>query len=132
MTTAIVCTAILTALLFLLGFNVSLKRGETAKAGGSQMPTDPASRLLIAIRAHGNAAEYIPSFIVLFLLVGARASAWVAVPLIVGATAVRLVHAYGMLTTRSLADAVPLRMVGAIGTYFFGVTLAVAAALSLL
>ena len=132
MTTAIVCTAILTALLFLLGFNVSLKRGATAKAGGSQMPTDPASRLLIAIRAHGNAAEYIPSFIVLFLLVGARTTAWVAVPLIVGATAARLVHAYGMLTTPTLADAVPLRMVGAIGTYLFGVALAGAAALSLL
>jgi hypothetical protein len=41
-------------------------------------------------------------------------------------------HAYGMLTTPTLADAVPLRMVGAIGTYVFGVALAVAAALSLL
>jgi uncharacterized protein len=132
MITAIICTAILTALLFLLGFNVSLKRGATAKAGGSQMPTDPASRLLIAIRAHGNAAEYIPSFIVLFLLVGTRTTAWVAVPLILGATVARLVHAYGMLTTPTLADAVPLRMVGAIGTYFFGVALAVATALSLL
>src|SRR5690242_17423738 len=119
-------------MLFLLGWNVSRVRGVTAKAGGSQFPSDPASRLLIAIRAHGNAAEYIPSFIVLFLLVGARTSAWVAVPLIVGATVARLVHAYGMLTTPSLADAVPLRMVGAIGTYFFGVTLAVAAAVSLL
>ena len=68
MTTAIICTAILAAMLFLLGFNVSRLRGATAKAGGSQLPTDPASPLLIAIRAHGNAAEYIPTFIVLFLL----------------------------------------------------------------
>jgi len=132
MTTAIICTAILAAMLFLLGFNVSRLRGATAKAGGSQMPTDPASPLLIAIRAHGNAAEYIPTFIVLFLLVGTRTHSWIAVPLIVGATATRLTHAYGMLTAASLAAEVPLRLVGALGTYLFGVALAVAAALSLL
>ena len=45
MTTAIICTAILAALLFVLGFNVSRMRGVTAKQGGSQMPTDPASPL---------------------------------------------------------------------------------------
>src|SRR5215813_10425517 len=125
MTTAIICTAILAALLFLLGINVSRMRGVTAKAGGSQMPTDPASPLLIAIRAHGNAAEYIPVLIVLFLLVGARTHAWVAIPLIVGATVARLAHAYGMLTTPSLAAEAPMRLVGAIGTYLFGIALAV-------
>jgi uncharacterized membrane protein YecN with MAPEG domain len=132
MTTAIICTAVLTSLLFLLGFNVSRQRGATAKSGGSQMPTDPASPLLIAIRAHGNSAEYIPALIVLFLLVGARTPAWVAIPLIVGATATRLVHAHGMLTASSLAAQTPLRLVGALGTYLFGVALSVAAALSLL
>ena len=132
MTTAIICTTILAAMLFLLGFNVSRQRGATAKAGGSQLPTDPADPLLIAIRAHGNAAEYIPTLIVLFLLVGARTHAWIAIPLIVGATAARLAHAYAMLTAPSLAAEVPLRLVGALGTYLFGVALAVAAALSLL
>ena len=37
-----------------------------------------------------------------------------------------------MLTTPTLAAPVPLRIVGAIGTYLFGVALAVTAALSLL
>ncbi|HEU4424528.1 MAG TPA: MAPEG family protein [Pilimelia sp.] len=132
MTTAIICTAILGALVFILGFNVSRLRGATAKAGGSQMPTDPASPLLIAIRAHGNAAEYIPTFIVLFLLVDARSPAVVAVPLIVGATASRLLHAHGMLTARTLASEAPVRITGAIGTYLFGVALAIAVAVSLL
>jgi uncharacterized protein len=59
LTTAIIGTAILAAMLFLLGLNVSRMRGVIAKAGGSQFPNDPASRLVIAIRAHGNAAEYI-------------------------------------------------------------------------
>jgi uncharacterized membrane protein YecN with MAPEG domain len=131
MTTAIVCTALLAALVFLLGQNVSRVRGVTAKAGGSQLPTDPASPLLIAVRAHGNAAEYVPTLIVLFLLVGARSPAGVAIPLIVGATAARLVHAYGMLTADSVSSPTRGRLVGAIGTYLFGLALAVALVVTL-
>jgi uncharacterized protein len=131
LTTAIICTAILAAMLFLLGLNVSRVRGVTAKTGGSQFPSDPASRLLIAIRAHGNAAEYIPVLIVLFLLVGARSPATVAIPLIIGATAARVVHAYGLLTAPSLTVETKARLAGAAGTYFLGVGLALAAAFSL-
>ena len=131
LTTAIICTAILAAMLLLLGFNVSRMRGVTAKAGGSQLPSDPASRLLIAIRAHGNAAEYIPVLIVLFLLVGARSPAVVAIPLIIGSTAARVAHAYGMLSAPSLAVQTKARVAGAAGTYFLGLGLAVAAAFSL-
>lgn len=127
MTIAITCTAILAALVFLLGFNVSRMRGVTAKAGGSQQPTDPADRLLIAIRAHGNATEYVPTLLALFLLVGARQpSAWAAT-LIIGATVSRLTHAYGMVTAPSLAAEGKARYAGAIGTYVFGVALAVTA-----
>jgi uncharacterized protein len=132
MTTAIVATAILAALVFVLGFNVSRMRGVTAKTGGSQMPTDPASPLLIAMRAHGNAIEYIPTLVVLFLLVGARSPAVVAIPLIVGATVSRLLHAYGMLTASSLAAEGKVRFAAAFGTYGFGLGLAIAAAASLL
>ena len=95
------------------------------------VPERPGRRLLIAIRAHGNAAEYIPVLIVLFLLVGARSPAAVAIPLIIGATAARVVHAYGMLTAPSLAVPTKARLAGAAGTYFLGVGLAIAAAFSL-
>lgn len=131
MTTAIICTAVLAAMVFLLGFNVSRMRGVTAKAGGSQQPADPDSPLLVAIRAHGNAAEYVPVLIVLFLLVGARGPAVVAVPLIVGATLARVVHAVGMLRAGSLTKETPARLAGAAGTYLFGVSLAVAAAFTI-
>ena len=132
MTTAIICTAILAAMLFLLGLNVSIHRGATLKAGGSQQPTDPANRLFIAIRAHGNATEYVPTLMVMFLLVGTHSPAAVAIPLIVGATLARLVHAYGMVTAKTLAaEGGPYRFLGALGTYVFGVALAVAAALTL-
>jgi len=131
MTTAIICAAILAAMLFLLGANVSRLRGAQANAGGSQLPTDPSDRLLIAIRAHGNASEYIPTLIVLFLLVGARSPAGVAIPLIVAATLARLVHAYGLLTARSLAAQTLPRVAGAAATYLCGLALAVAAAFSI-
>jgi uncharacterized membrane protein YecN with MAPEG domain len=131
MTTAIICAAILAAILFALGFNVSRVRGVTGKAGGSQFPDDPASGLLKAIRAHGNAAEYVPALMVLFLLVGARSPAAVAILLIAGATIARLVHAYGLLTSPSLATPTKSRVIGAVGTYLFGIGLAVAAVVSL-
>jgi uncharacterized membrane protein YecN with MAPEG domain len=131
MTTAIICTAILAALVFVLGFHVSYQRGMAGKAGRPQLPTDPTDRLFIAIRAHGNAAEYVPTLIVLFLLVGARSPAWVAIPLIIAATLARLIHAYGMLTAKTLANATKGRLAGAMGTYVLGVALAVAAVASL-
>jgi uncharacterized protein len=55
----------------------------------------------------------------------------VAIPLIIGATAARVVHAYGLLTAPSLAVETKARLAGAAGTYFLGIGLAVAAALSL-
>lgn len=129
---AVTGVAVLGALLFLLGFNVSRMRGVTAKAGGSQMPTDPASPLLIAQRAHGNASEYVPYLAVLFLVVGFGSPAGVAIPLIAGAVLARLTHAYAMLSARSLAQHSVIGVVGAIGTYLFGMALAVAAAFTLL
>ena len=131
MTTAIICTAILAALLLALGLNVSRVRGVTGKTGGSQFPADPASGLLKAIRAHGNSAEYVPTLMVLFLLVGARSPAAVAIPLIAGATISRLVIAYGLLTCPSLATPTAPRLIGAAGTYLFGIGLAAAAVASL-
>lgn len=131
MTTAIICSAILAAMLFLLGANVTRIRALTGMAGGSQLPQDPASKLLIAVRAHGNAAEYVPVLIVLFLLVGVRSPAWFAIPLIVAATLARLLHAYGMLTSRTLARPTKAREIGAGATYVVGLALAVVVIMSL-
>jgi len=131
MTTAIICTALLAAMLLVLGINVTRMRAVTGKTGGSQFTSDPASGLFKAIRAHGNAAEYVPVLIVLFLLAGARSPAAVAIPLIAGATVARLVHAYGLLSSPSLAAPTVSRSIGAVGTYLFGIGLAVAVVLSL-
>ena len=131
MTIAIICSALLAALVFVLGANVTRMRIVTAKVGGSQQSQDPADRLLIAIRAHGNATEYVPVLIVLFLLVGFRSPGWLAAILIILATVARLVHALGMLVSRSLAKPNLLREAGAGFTYLAGLALAVTAATTL-
>lgn len=125
-TVTIVCIALMGILLFLLGANVTRHRAMRGSTG-NQAPTDPADRLLIAIRAHGNAAEYIPTMIVLLLVCSALSdSLWVDV-LAVAAVVSRTTHAVGMLTAKTLAAHGPLRDIGAMGTYLVGVTLGITA-----
>jgi uncharacterized membrane protein YecN with MAPEG domain len=130
MTTAVVCTAILAALIFVLGANVTRHRAIRGKKGGPQASTDPTDRLFIAVRAHGNASEYVPTLIVLFLLVAWRSPGWWSAALIIAATVSRLMHAYGMLSSQSLATPTISREIAAVGTYAFGLALAVTVAVA--
>ena len=125
MNTFLICSAVLVLLYFLLGLNVSLTRKRVKVGVGSG--DDPSGPLGKAVRAHGNAAEYIPIFVALFLyflLSGAGSwIAWVAA----GVTVSRILHALGMLMTRSFnAPPHPLRAIGALGTYIGGVALGIA------
>ena len=126
-TITIICIALMGILLFVLGANVTRHRAITGKSGGNQLPTDPASPLLIAVRAHGNAAEYIPTMIVLLLVCSALSDSWWVDVLAIAALVVRTVHAAGMLTSKTLASYGPLRSVGATGTYVVGITLGITA-----
>jgi uncharacterized protein len=127
MTTAIICIALLSALLFGLGFNVSRLRGKSV----SQLPTAMDDPLFVAIRAHGNAAEYVPTLAVLMLIVGSHhPSVWMLVAIVL-ATVARFVHAFGVLQAGDMSKAVPLRMIGAITTYVAGLALSLAAVLLL-
>lgn len=125
-TLQITCVALLGVLLFLLGANVT--RHRAIRGGtGNQMPTDPADRMFIAIRAHGNAAEYVPTLCVLLLVCGTLSDGWWVDVLAVAAVVVRYTHAIGMLTSNTLATHGPLRDIGALGTYLTGLALAVTA-----
>ena len=124
-TVTIVCIALLGILLFVLGANVSRQRA--IRGAGNQAPTDPTDRLLIAIRAHGNAAEYIPTMIVLLLVCSTLSDSWLVDVLAVASLVFRTTHAVGMLSAKSLAAHGPLRDVGAFGTYFTGIALGVTA-----
>jgi uncharacterized membrane protein YecN with MAPEG domain len=126
-TLQIVCLALLGVLVFALGANVTRYRSIRGASGGDQQPTDPADRLFIAVRAHANAAEYVPSLAFLILVCATLSDGWWVDALAVTAVAVRYLHALGMLTAKTMDGFLVMRFVGAIGTYFAGITLAVTA-----
>ena len=113
-------------LLVVLGANVTRHRairGDT----GNQMPTDPADRMFIAQRAHGNASEYIPTLAVLIVVCAVLTDGWWLNALAIAALSARLLHAVGMLTSKTLASHGPMRDIGATATYVSGLALGVTA-----
>lgn len=118
------CSAMLVILYFLLAFNVSVNRvkARTGVGGGS----DPSGPLNRSIRAHGNAAEYIPLFVLLFLYFGfAGAPNWIRWVVVV-ITVCRLLHPLSLYLSADLNRAQPLRFLSSVGTYAGGLTLGVA------
>jgi uncharacterized membrane protein YecN with MAPEG domain len=123
--TVIVCIALMGILIFVLGANVTRHRAIRGKTGETQLPTDPADKLFIAQRAHGNASEYVPTLIGLLIVCSTLTDGWWLDVLAVVATVARFTHAYGMLTSKTLAAHGPVRDSGAIFTYASGVALAI-------
>ena len=74
--TLIICIALMGALIFVLGANVTRNRAIRGKSGGPQMSTDPTDTLLIAVRAHGNASEYVPTLIGLLIVCSTLTDGW--------------------------------------------------------
>ena len=125
-TLQITCVALLGVLLFVLGANVTRHRAMRGNTG-NQMPTDPADKMFIAIRAHGNAAEYVPTLCVLILICGLLSDGWWVDVLALSAVFARYAHAIGMLRASTLASHGGLRDIGAGSTYATGIALAVTA-----
>jgi len=123
MTTAIVCTALLAALLFALSINTSRMRG----ASTNQLPTQLDDPLFVAIRAHGNAAENHSMLAVLMLLIGSRDPAIWMLVLMGVVTAARFGHAIGVLLSGDMGKETPLRLVSAVITSIGGLALAATA-----
>ncbi len=120
---ALICVALLGILLFELGIAVSLVRGRRDTAAGtSGEPTDGLHKL---VRAHGNTSENVGLLAVLILVLGSREPGTWAVVFMVGATASRYLLAMGIILSRTLAKVHPLRFLGALGTYVFGLGLCV-------
>lgn len=130
MTVAVVSVAVMAAMLFLLGLNVSLVRGKTNVIAGVE--DDPTSAVNKAVRAHGNNAEWVPILAVLSLYLGMNEPAmWVEIVIALCAAS-RVVAAIGFITCKSLDQINPLKAIGAMTTYVGGLALAVAAALTVL
>ena len=125
-TIPVVCIALMGVMLFVLGANVTRHRAVRG-ATGNQMPSDPADRMFIAQRAHGNASEYVPTLAVLIVVCATLTDGWWLNALAIAALASRSLHALGMLTSKTLASHGPVRDAGAMGTYLTGVALGVTA-----
>lgn len=121
----LVCSAVLVILYFALALNVSLARRKTRTSIGSG--DDPAGPLNKAVRAHGNAAEYTPVFLALFLyFLMSGADGWITWVVVI-VTVCRVMHALGMLMSGEFKGPPhPLRALGALGTYLGGFALGIA------
>lgn len=117
--TYLICSGLLVLLYFVLALNVSMTRKRTKTGIGPG--SDPSGPMSKAMRAHGNAAEYIPLFVALFLyFLMSGAGGWI-LWVVIGVTVSRFLHAIGMLVTPSFnAPPHALRALGALGTYIGG------------
>ncbi len=114
MNTLLLCSATLVLLYAALSLNVSRMRLRRRK-----FPEVAEADMTKAIRAHGNAAEYIPLFVAIFLYVNSTQpspSAYL-IAVAVLATASRVAHAAGMFRVANVTERHPLRFYGALGTY---------------
>lgn len=117
------CVAILGLLLFGLGLAVTVVRGRTKVLIGTA--PDPDHLLNRLVRAHGNAAEYVPFLAVLFLVMGARQPGGLVLGLIAAGTAARVLHAVGLVAGPPLSRPNALRAIGATLTYVAGLWLSI-------
>ena len=108
----VLCSGLLALLYAALSVNVSVTRQRKQKDSSITE-----AQLTKAIRAHGNASEYIPLFIASFLFLGTSGSSPALAIIAVSATVSRVAHAAGMFRIANVSERHPLRYYGAIGTY---------------
>lgn len=109
--------SLLVVLTILLAANVSRLRMKHGAAWGDKGKHD----LVGAIRAHGNAAEFVPVFMILFLLWELQGATDNALAVVGGLFLVaRLAHAYGMIAVHKVA-----RQLGAAMSYLLPIVIAV-------
>ena len=124
MNVAIICIGLLGLLVFGLGFAVSMLRGRTETLHGFN--PDPEDSLYKLIRAHGNSTEYAPMLAVLIFVAASVSPATWVLWLMGIVTLARYLLVGGILLSKSLEQAHPLRFVGALLTYLGGFALCIA------
>jgi uncharacterized protein len=123
MSIELVCAALMLLLLVGLGLAVSVERGKAGKLGGT--PDDETSRLFRLMRAHGNAAEYLPAGIAVALFAAGGDGTPILTWLLVAFTTLRFVHAFALIFGQSMNSFSVPRFIGGMGTYVTGGAIAV-------
>ena len=103
MTSMLACSTAMVLLYALLSVNVSRVRMLSAQRAGATE-----DQVRNAIRAHGNASEYIPLFVFLFIYLGSSSPTTFELGVAVVATVSRILHAIGMLRSPSVMKRHPL------------------------
>ena len=130
MTVAIICVALLSLLVFVLGIVVSANRGRTEKIAG--FPDDATDPLYKAVRAHGNTIEYVPILAILMLYLGSQSPERWIIGTMIAVTVARYLIVAGLLLPADMNKPNPMRFTGALVTYIGGLTLVVATFLTVL
>jgi uncharacterized membrane protein YecN with MAPEG domain len=123
MNVVLLCVAFLVLLYALLSANVSRIR-----LGGQESLREKEAHLTQAVRAHGNAAEYIPILVALLLYLEVAAPGPLLTAVALLAVASRVLHVAAMLFVPSVQQRARLRFLGALGTYLSLLALGVALA----
>ena len=131
LTVAVLCVAILAFWTMALAFLVSMRRASSKVYSGTD--NDPTGPLHKAIRAHGNTTEYVPILAVLILYLGAAmpAATWVMWAMIL-VTVARICLPLGLLMSKTMTEAHPLRIVGSLGTQIGALILIVASVMTVI
>ncbi|PCJ33706.1 MAG: hypothetical protein COA75_14850 [Cellvibrionales bacterium] len=116
-----ICIGLLGVLSLLLGVLVTIGRGKFNVLIGHS--NDPENTLHKFVRAHSNTAEYAPLLMVIIYLLSLNpVSNWVWWFIIL-VTACRFLFVAGILIPKTMAKPNPMRFIGAVGTYVFGLGL---------
>jgi uncharacterized membrane protein YecN with MAPEG domain len=118
MSIPLICIALLGFLVVGLGFAVSMTRSKTDTMFGST--ADPEDILYKMTRAHGNTIEYAPMIaLLIFILSQSPQSDWILWCMVL-VTFFRYLFVAGVIFPKSMAQANPVRFLGALGTYLTG------------
>lgn len=124
------CVGLLGLLPFGLGFWVSINRGRSKT--NYHFNPDPTDPLYKAVRIHANTAEYVPALMILIVALNQIMPGALTMWLAVIATLCRYLFVIGMMMSPTLDKPNPLRVIGAAGTYFVGLIMAVALIIAVL
>lgn len=119
-----ICISLLGFLTLALGVLVTVGRGVFNVLIGHS--TDPENTLHKWVRAHANTAEYAPTLMILIYILSLHPTPNWVWWFVVLATTCRFLFVAGILFPKTLAKPNPMRFVGAVGTYIFGLGLCIA------